>query len=76
MEIQHEGEEVGGRTRAWSTLMQDGVGGSVLLQHHAIDIAPEEDFTDTPDTHLLSWEEWEQNHGEYGLNLDGTPVGG
>lgn len=74
MEIQHEAKEVPDRQRAWSSFMQDGPGGNVLLQHHATDVGPDEDFTDTPDTHLLTWNEWLEMHGEYALNEDGSPM--
>ena len=74
MIIQREGEEVPGRARAWMAAFLAGPGRDpVLVCHYVIDQAPDEDLTDSPDTHEMTWAEWVKHHGDYGLDLDGTP---
>jgi hypothetical protein len=53
--------------------MHHGRGGAVVLIHYVDDLTPDEDLSDFPDVHELSWDEWAVQCGDYGLDIDGQP---
>jgi hypothetical protein len=63
--------EVPDRKRAWGVRF---FGDTVIARHYIVDLAPEEDIRDFPETHELTRDEWAQMHAEYGLTLDGSPA--
>lgn len=67
--------EVPGRQRAWMVYFPGGPGGQVQVRHYVTDLAPGEDLDDTPETHDMAWDDWLAHHGDYGLDVDGSPVG-
>jgi len=63
----------GDRERRWAAHFlgpQGSDGTRVLLRRYAV-LAKGEHLDDYPPTVELSWAEWAEGHGEYGLGLDG-----
>jgi len=63
--------EVPDRKRAWGVTFAFG---KVIVRHYIVDLAPEEDIRDFPETHEMTRDEWAERHAEYGLTLDGSPA--
>lgn len=66
--------EVPGRQRQWQARFLGRTGDPVLVRHYIVDLAPEEDIRDYPETHELTWDEWTEKHAEYGMTLEGKPA--
>jgi hypothetical protein len=62
----------GDRPRRWHASIA-GPNDPVIVRHMAI-LEPCEDLTEYPKTYELSAGEWAENHGDFGLNADGSPV--
>lgn len=67
--------EIPGRARAWMASFPGGMnGGPVIVRHYITDQQPDEDLRDYPDTHELTWDEWLNQHRDYGLDSKGRPL--
>ena len=66
--------EIPNRTRKWMPRFLGGRGDRVIVRHYVVDLHPEEDLRDYPETYEMSWAEWEKRCGDYGLTVDGKPV--
>lgn len=67
------GPEPEDRPRFWHAAFLDGIGGKVLLQHHAIR-EPNEDLTEKTPQKFIDWDEWTTTHEDYGLDPSGSPL--